>query len=199
MKRYPYIIIGLISIAFLFHTACSNQTEVTSQTHKISDSSSLTQPSNSGKPDNMNLQNIELAKIYTQAISEFIKAASQKNKTTFDTLYFGKHVYGHEDDFPDIELPELIEGTQIRLVSPEIGQIKQQDRKSLVYVNMMGWIDDLKADFMFVVFSNGAEHQYDYFINFIYNSSTNIFEVNKIEFENFKPSQKRITIYKASK
>ena len=67
----------------------------------------------------------------------------------------------------------------------------------------MGWVDKEEAAFMFVVFTNGAEHQYDYFINFTYNNSTNKYELDKIAFENYlhsngqKPT--RITIYKDGK
>ncbi|MGE0638442.1 MAG: hypothetical protein AB7P01_18520 [Bacteroidia bacterium] len=167
-------------------TACSNHTDNKPQADKLI-------------ADSLTVQKNELTKIYTQAIAEFIKAAYKKDKITFDTLYFGKHIYGQPDDFPDIELPETIEKTQIRLVSPEVGQKIQAERKSLVYVNMMGWVDKEKAEFVLVVFANGAEHQYDYFINFNYNTSSDRFELNKIEFENYlhlngqKP--KRITIY----
>ena len=151
----------------------------------------------------MTVQKDELTKIYTQAIAEFIKGAYKQDKTTFDTLFFGKHVYGQPDDFPDIELPETIENTPVRLVTPEVGQKKQQERKSLMYVNMMGWVDKEKAEFILVIFSNGGGHQYDYFIDFTYNSSQKEFELGKIEFENYidsngqKPA--RITIYEDGK
>lgn len=186
-------------------TACSNHTGDNHQTDKIITDSSATsaQHTNSATTDSVTMQKVEMKEIYTQAISEFIKAAYRKDKTTFDTLYFGKHIYGQPDDFPDIELPVTIENTQIRLVTPEVGQKKQAERKSLFYVNMMGWVDKQKAEFVLVVFTNGAEHQFDYFINFIANTSTNKFELDKIEFENYlhlkgqKP--KRITIYNDGK
>ncbi|NVO03037.1 MAG: hypothetical protein HXX09_10095 [Bacteroidetes bacterium] len=156
-----------------------------------------------GQPTKSSAAKTDLAKIYSQAIAEFIKAAFKKDKTTFDTLFFGKHVYGQPDDFPDIELPQTIEKTQIRLIAPELGQKKQAERKSLIYVNMIGWVDNEKAEFVLVVFTNGGEHQYDYFINFIANASTNKFELDKIEFENYlnlkgeKP--KRTNVYKDEK
>lgn len=186
-------------------TACSDHTGNKQQADKIiADSSATsTQLTNSATTDSLTVQNGELTKIYTQAIAEFIKAAYKKDKTIFDTLYFGKHIYGQPDDFPDIELPETIEKTQIRLVIPEVGQKKQAERKSLVFVNMMGWVDKEKSEFILVVFTNGGEHQYDYFINFSFNTSTNKFELDKIEFENYlhlngqKP--KRITIYNDGK
>ncbi len=188
---------------FIGFTDCSNHTGGNPQAGKIIADSSSTQQTHSSTTDSLKLQKDELTKIYTQAIAEFIKAVYQKDKITFDTLYFGKHVYGQPDDFPDIELPETIEKVQIRLVSPEVGQKKQAERKSLVYVNMMGWVDKEKAEFLLVVFINGGEHQYDYFINFNYNSSTKEFDLYKIEFENYLHSDgqkpKRITIYKDGK
>jgi len=184
-------------------TACSDHNGDKPQVDKIIADSSSTQQTNSATTDSLTMKEGELTKIYTQAIAEFIKAAYKKDKTTFDTLYFGKHIYGQPDDFPDIELPETIEKTQIRLVAPEDGQKKQRERKSLVYVNMMGWVDIEKAEFVLVVFTYGAEHQYDYFINFSFNTSTNKFELDKIEFENYlnlnKQKPKRITIYNDGK
>lgn len=195
----------LLWAVFLGLTTCSKHSGNNSLTNKTiaSSSSTVSQQLNSTTTDSSAMQKDELSKIYTQAIAEFIKAVYKKDKTTFDTLYFGKHVYGQPDDFPDIELPQTIEKTKIRLVVPEVGQKKQTERKSLVYVNMVGWVDNENAEFVFVVFTNGGEHQYDYFINFITNTSTNKFELDKIEYENYlhlngqKP--KRIIIYKDGK
>jgi hypothetical protein len=125
----------------------------------------------------------ELTMIYSQAISDFIKAVNEKHKTSFDTLFFGKHVYGQPDDFPNIELPEAIENTQIRLITPEDGLIRQQARKSLVYINMIGWVEQKQAEFIFVTFSNGGEHQYDYFIDYIHNAEQKSWKVEKGRFE----------------
>ena len=168
-------------------TACSNHTVDNPQKDKIIDdsSSSTSKQTNSATTNSLATQKNELTKTYTQAIAAFIKAAYTNDKTTFDTLYFGKHIYGQPDDFPDIELPKTIEKTQIRLVTPEVGQKKQAERKSLFYVNMMGWVNKENAEFIFVIFTNGGEHQYDYFTNFTFNTSTNKFELDKIEFENY--------------
>jgi hypothetical protein len=125
----------------------------------------------------------DLKNIYTQAIADFIKAVNEKHKTGFDTLFFGKHVYGQPDDFPDIELPKMIGNTQIRLISPEDGLRKQRARKSLVYVNMVGWVEQDKTEFIFVTFSNGCEHQYDCFINYKYNAREKKFDLDKLRFE----------------
>jgi hypothetical protein len=127
------------------------------------------------------LPKAELTRIYTRAIADFIIDANKHNKTKFDTLFFGKRKNNQPDDFPDIELPVTIEHTQVRLISPEAGQKLQQQLKSRVYVNLIGWANREKADFLFYVFSNGFEHQYNYSINYRYNETTKEFELAKLE------------------
>lgn len=174
---------------------CSNPVADKSQTNKIN--------VDTFSADTTAVQKDELGKIYIQAIAEFIKAANKKNGAGFDTLFFGKRAYGKPDDFPNIELPETIENTPVRLITPEIGLKKQQERNSLVYINMIGWVDKEKAEFILVVFSNGGEHQYDYTINFIYSSARKDFVLDKILFENYlnnkEEKPKRITIYNNGK
>ena len=125
----------------------------------------------------------DLAKIYSQAIGDFIKAANEKNKTNFDTLFFGKRRNGQPDDFPEIDLPETIENTHIKLISPEVGTTKQKERPSRTYINMAGWVDNETAEFVFFVFSNGFAHQYDYTINYKYNAKRKEFELEKLHFK----------------
>ena len=122
------------------------------------------------------------AKYYAQAISDFIKTANKKNKTNFDTLYFGKRSNGLPDDFPNIKLPETIEGTYIKLISPEAGKKTQNECKSRIYVNLIGYLGRETAEFMFIVFSNGFEHQYDYIIEYKFDSVRGEFEQQKIQF-----------------
>lgn len=128
-------------------------------------------------------QNGDLTRIYSQSIADYIQAVNKKHKTSSDTLYFGKHVYGQPDDFPDIELPKTIDNTQIRLISPEIGLKKQKEFKSLVYINLVGWVNKEAAEFIFVTFSNGCEHQYDCFINYKYDVAQKTFKISQLRFE----------------
>lgn len=193
MSEFKYTMTVFIWTLLLSLSACTNPP------------SDLLPTSNSAAvaTDSMTLEKDELTKLYTQAIAEFIQAAHEYDNTTFDTLFFGKRAYGQADDFPDIELPRTIEKTQIRLVDPELGQNMQQERKYLVYINMMGWIEKKRAEFMLVIFSKGAEHQYDYFIHFTSNSSKDKFELDKIEFENFVSNDdrepERVTIFNEGK
>lgn len=202
MSRDKLTLPVLIFAMHITLTACSNHLGDQPQADQMVGDTSSRQQTDSATTDS-SLQQEELAKCYTQAIGAFINAAYKRDGAIFDTLYFGKHVYGQPDDFPDIALPEIIEHTQIRLVTPEVGQVMQAARKSLVYVNLMGWLEKAKAEFVFVVFTNGGEHQYDYYINFKRKASSGDFALYEIAFENQfhlngkKP--KRTTIFKDGK
>ena len=125
----------------------------------------------------------DLAAIYTQAIEDFITAANQRNATAFDTLYIAKRQTGQPDDFPDITLPDNIENTQIILITPAQGEVSQREHKTRTYINLMGWVDKETAEFLFIVFSNGFDHQYDYTIAYTYNPKDREFELQNIQFK----------------
>ncbi len=101
-------------------------------------------------------------------------------------MYFGKHVFGQADDFPNVELPAKIENTQIRLIDPALGLNLQQQNSALVYINMMGWVDKVNASFILVIFSNGGQHQYDYFIDYDYNSMAKNYTLKRISLEDYR-------------
>ena len=128
------------------------------------------------------LTKAELTKIYTHAIEDFIKAANKKNAIDFDTLFFGKRKNRQADDFPDIELPKKIKNTVVRLISPEEGEKSQKERASRTYINLIAWVDKEKAEFIFVVFSNGFNHKYDYKLNYQYSTKRKEFELEKLQF-----------------
>lgn len=188
MKKNKHIIGFSVLAIYLFQSACTTDAANKAFAEK-----------NRTEATGLTTQKAGLSKIYTQAITEFINAAYKRDKSTFDTLFFAKRAYGQPDDFPNIELPKTIGGTSIRIISPEAGQKMQQEREKLVYVNMMGWVEKEKAAFILVVFTNHGEHQYDYFIDFTYNSKQKGFELEKIEFENYvnlrEQKPKRITLY----
>jgi hypothetical protein len=96
-------------------------------------------------------------------------------------LFFANRKNGQSDDFPDIKLPKTIEKTQIRLVTPEVGSEKQKENNLNIYINLIGWVNKYRAEFIFILFSNGLKHQYDYHINYNYNNKRNIFELETIE------------------
>lgn len=122
------------------------------------------------------------AKLYNQAITEFINAANKKNKTNFDTLFILLRKNGLPDDFPDVTLSERIQNTHIRLIAPGNPQTKSNRLKKRIYINLFGWIEKENAEFMFVVFSNGLSHQYDYTIRFKKNKGSRDYTLDKLQF-----------------
>lgn len=136
-----------------------------------------------GQPANPPAVKTDLAKIYSQALGDFIKAANKKNAIPFDTLFIAKRQIGQPDDFPDIELPEKIENTQIILITPEQAEKSQQERKTRIYINLVGWVENEEAEFIFIVFSNGFDHLYDYNINYKRSLKREAFELDKIQFK----------------
>ena len=131
----------------------------------------------------------ELAKVYSQAIQDFINDSNKKNKYKFDTIFIARRKFGQPDDFPCIELPEKIWNTQVRLITLEDGIKSQSQIKSRIYINILGWVNNEKAEFLFIVFSNGFVPQYNYSIHYIYSSKSKKFELEKSQF-NYPPFDK---------
>ena|ERR1700752_3254332 len=124
------------------------------------------------------LTKAELTTYYSQAISDYIMAVNKEHNIRFDTLFFGKH-----DQFPDITLPESIANTKIKLIRFEDAVTLQAERQSSYYINMVGWGNKNNYEFMFVTFTNGSAHQFDYFINYKYNAKRKSFESINSRFE----------------
>ncbi|MCD6010805.1 MAG: hypothetical protein K0Q79_667 [Flavipsychrobacter sp.] len=99
------------------------------------------------QPQNSSVQEGE-AQAYTKAIAEYIKEVYTKGKQLPDTLFIGRNI-----DFPDITLPATIEQARIVLLTSEEAQQKLAYRKTLVYLNVMGWIEKDKAEFLIVRFN----------------------------------------------
>jgi hypothetical protein len=161
-----YILNILISTIFIMLTACTGQVN-TKQTTKEIITDSLGSKSS----------HIDLGKIYNQAISDFITEVYKKDLIHFDTLFFGKRNNGQPDDFPDIAIAKTIKNIKIRLVDPAIGKKLQEEKRSRVYINLIGWVDNENAEFIFVTFSNGFEHKFDCHINYKYNSKLKVFDL----------------------
>ena len=107
-----------------------------------------------------------VAGMYAQAIEDFVVRARQEYGVRWDTLTFGKHAFGEPGDFPDIELPDRIAGTAIRLVSMQEAEAIQRAQPASWYVNLIGPVHKDGAKFIFVVFSRGFAHQFDGFLDY---------------------------------
>ncbi len=122
---------------------------------------------------------------YTLAIGEYIKTIKAKDKTSFDTLFFGKH-----EDFPDITIPTEIENTKIIVLSNTEAENKYASSRSITFINM---VDDFKKEvclFKLVIFKTEKVPEkinwwplYDYNVNFNYSLDTKVFTKEKSDFE----------------
>lgn len=122
---------------------------------------------------------------YTLAIAEYIKTMKTTNKTSFDTLFIGKH-----EDFPDIILPTEIENTKIMVLTNADAEKKYANRRSITYINMIGdFVKDMSL-FKLVVFKTEKVPEkinwwplYNYNVNFNYNLGTKVFTKETSNFE----------------
>lgn len=186
MKTAPAVTVILSLVFELFLFGCANKSTVNTQPDDQPSNIVLSVP---GQPDAGN-QNDELARIYAGAIGDYIRLVNKDYRLTFDTLFFGKHVFGQPDDFPDIELPAIIENTNIRLITPAQGAQIQSERKSSFYINLIGWVNADDADFTFVTFSNGFAHQFDCLIRYRYDSEKKDFVIESSQFQNYQYNKK---------
>lgn len=126
---------------------------------------------------NKQVHNSEQTKAYCQAISEYIKAVYVAGVSRPDTLFVGKNT-----DMPDIRLPNVIEGINTVLLTSEIAKRKLTYRKSLVYLNVVGWIEPRKSEFLIVRF-NEFKPQHNCTIHFKRNAQTKEMELEKLTFQ----------------
>lgn len=182
------ILILTLSLAL---SGCTTKTTGNSQSDIINSDTSLSTKQQPNKTNISGKQKDDLTKIYSHAIGDYIRLVKKEYNLTFDTLFFGKHVYGQPDDFPDITLPSSIENTKIKLISPEQGEKNQNERKSSFYINLVGWVNSYDADFIFVTFSNGFAHQFDCFITYKYDTNAKEFVMETTRFENYRYKKKK--------
>ena len=124
-----------------------------------------------------------VAGMYAQAIEDFVVRARQEYGVRWDTLTFGKIDFGEPGDFPDIELPDRIAGTAIRLVSMREADAIQRAQPASWYVNLIGPVHEDGAKFIFVVFSRGFAHQFDGFLD--YAATADGYRLEQVRFEDF--------------
>lgn len=123
------------------------------------------------------------AKLYAQAITDFIKCLRSETKYKCDTLFVLKRKNAQVDDFPDIELPEVIENTPIRIIEPDRATGRQNENRSLLFINLIGQIDGSSAEFIFVVFYEGFVHQFDFYSSYSINDRLHLFQMHKHHFK----------------
>jgi len=89
-------------------------------------------------------QNVTVEQKYVVAISEYLK---RYPVIASDTLFVGRH-----PEFPGIELPNAIQGANVRLVNGEGAATYFAKRSNIRYLNVMAWIGEGSSEFLVVTF-----------------------------------------------
>jgi hypothetical protein len=138
-----------------------------------------------GKSPGIQANNTVLTNMYIRAIRDYMGGVYQKDSTLFDTLYLADRKTGGPDDFPDITLPWEIGKTKIVMIpatsaskAPEI-----QFGETTPLINLMGWIDETKAEFIFVTFFPGYHHRFDCHINYSFLPIEKDYQLEKLTIE----------------
>ena len=142
--------------------------------------------SNKTKIEITNL-NIDFAKkqskTYTMAIQDFMKVLYEKDKSTFDTIYFSSNEY-----FPVTDFPTIVDSTKIILLpSEEIDKHKVNFKKSTPFINLIFFVENNSAEFIFITFFPEFNHKYDCYLNYNYLADKNEFQLDKSRLEVFVP------------
>ncbi len=95
---------------------------------------------------------VDTAEAYRTAIAEYIKVMSKRDGAFTDTLYIGRHV-----EFPDIQLPAIIESRQVRIVRPTEAEVLK-DAARFTFLNIFGWFDHDTVQFKVITFGQHMHH-----------------------------------------
>ncbi len=182
MKKSLIKFLGLT----VFIASCSANVTEKADTIKTGSDSAMTknQFSDSIAVDSNQVNKSVLTSIYIKAIQDYIDAIHQKDKTVFDTLFFIKRKNGQADDFPDIQLPLSVKQTKLlQFTKQQADHHKQLYCKSSPCINLIGGVEKNKAEFIFVTFYPGYNHQYDCYINYKFNSTKKDYDLEKLTIE----------------
>jgi len=119
---------------------------------------------------------IEVTDLYSLAIGEYIDTVFTSTKP--DTLFIGKH-----PDFPAIQLPREIHKMKIMLLTNDEAMKKLKYRKTLIYLNVIGWPDKLNAEFLIVTFFDGGKPQHNLHLYFSRPTASDEFQRDSLYFE----------------
>ena len=160
-------IIGLCCLILLC-TGCVNYTQTKNDlVQNFADKLKKTRPGSDG-----------VTTVYIQAVSEYLKAAFQKNKFSPDT-FFG----GIMPEEPVIDWPQSIDNIPIRGITIEESAEKMKQKKSWSNANIVGWPDKGRVKFIVVAFLDGGKPQYNCHLYFKNTGEKNKLKLDSVNFE----------------
>ena len=138
----------------------------------------------------MPLSKQEETKLYSQAITEYIKSVNATDKLFFDTLFVGPINDDVEESIQNVELPKEILKTKIVKLKEEEGNRKAEYRKTFVFANVIATVSKQHAQFLFVTFiaekSNGKAAwlpKHNFVVDLNYDPKTKAYVYDKQRFD----------------
>jgi len=95
---------------------------------------------------------LDTGEAYRTAIASYIQVLGKRDGSFPDTIHIGRH-----GEFPDIELPAVIERTSVRIVSPAEAEALKAGAR-FTYLNIFGWSTAGQVEFYVVNFKQGMRH-----------------------------------------
>lgn len=129
-------------------------------------------------------------KVYTQAITEYLKAVKTTHQVELDTLFVGPNDPDFDENICDVILPKEILKTKLMKLNQKEGERKANYNKSIVFANVIGALGTKSADFIFVTFNveKGKEKtlwtpQHNFYVYFKYDPKTKGYIYDRQRFE----------------
>lgn len=205
IRPFPFLLYLFLLLSFFILNSCTGDERTQNElmpdeTQMLKDSSNKSY-SIASTP----LSKDELGQLYVKAIQDFMQVIGQKEGLVFDTLFFGERKFGTKDDFPAVDLPARIGNTSLVLVptGKARGKFKSQFKKTSPFINLMGWANRSDAEFIFITFYPEFAHQYDCYLNYIYNPEKKDYVLSEDRLEVLMESHgnkaPHFTIYKNGK
>lgn len=138
----------------------------------------------------------EETKLYTQALTEYIKSVNATDKFSLDTLFVGPMDKDVDENIKDIELPTEILNTKILKLTQEEGDRKVKYKKTFIFANIIGTLSKDHAKFLFITFivENGPSKanwfpKHNFEADFNYDPQTKAYKLEKQRFEYSYPKR----------
>lgn len=119
-------------------------------------------------------------KYYSQAITDFIVTLKHQHSFLPDTIYFLKN-----NQFPEILLPHKVQNICIRLVANKEYDVILKKNPLSFAVNLVGFVNQNDAEFIFVCFRPGYQHQFDLSFEYHKNKPQNCLSLDQIYWQDF--------------
>lgn len=156
------------------------------------------QPARTGTARAGSVPSDRMARAYSSAIAEYLKATAMNTRTAPDTVFIGRQVeisplvwttlgtdaapvWLHDTSFMHMALPATIHDTDVRFVEPDEAE-QRKGRRDLVLLNMFARFAGDTAEFTIVTFAQDFRPQHDCSMALIYDAEREQFVLDSLGF-----------------